>query len=434
MKKLFIVLIMGSFIFSCATTSSQQRSPDFKRDVVVLKQKLDANPGDAFILRDIGVLCYENNYNAPALKYLMKAFKANLNDVKTNAYLGLALEGAHKESLALLIYKRYPKFSLGSMFRDIMEGRYFLLMKNRIRSDVKTRITDSAVQNSKVLPNAIAVFPLEYKGKSREYDSMGRGLSEMIITDMSYVPELQLVERVRVQSLKDEMELANSGMVEQSTAPQFGKLLNAGKMIHGSFNVRNGRELQIDVALWDVLNQRFPEFDNRKDALGNFFKIEKEIVFGVIEDLGIELTQVQREKIMRIPTKNLNAFLAYCKGLEKEDSGDYRAASGFFQKATKMDPAFSLADARARTSSAVQVSSRPSDLRLAAGNGASGPQGGPPPAFQQGIVRDRFKNMSMNIRSNFIPGQDSRKSAEEVQKAGSEVFQELPLPPLPPPR
>ena len=431
MKKNLIILVLVLLVVNCATTTGPRSSETFKQDAVELKRQLNANPGDAAVLRDIGALCYENNYHSLALKYLVRAFKADMNDAKTNAYFGLILEALNKDALALRIYKRFARFPVGSMFRDVMEGRYYLLVKNRMQDDVRSRI--AAAHGSRMQPDAVAVFPLEYKGRNREYASMGRGLSEMIITDLSTVPDLTLIERVRIQSMLDEMQLGESGIVDQSTAPQYGRVVSAGKMVHGSFNVRNGRELQIDVALWDVIKQRFPEFENKEESLKNFFVVEKAIVFDIIEAMDIELTPVQRDKIMRVPTKNLNAFLAYCKGLEKEDAGDYKGASRYYQKAVKLDPEFRGADARARTSSAIQLSSQPYQLRMAENRGTERPPGAPQ-SFGQDIVRDRYNKLSVNTRSNLVPGQDSRKSAEEAQKSGSEYFQELPLPPLPPPR
>ncbi|MDZ7345152.1 MAG: hypothetical protein ONA90_11640, partial [candidate division KSB1 bacterium] len=51
------------------------------------------------------------------------------------------------------------------------------------------------------------------------------------------------------------------------------------------------------------------------------------------------------------------------------------------------------------------------------------------PAGQTDLIVDRFENLSQSVDSNFVPGQDNRKSAEEVTQAVGELGR----PPAPPP-
>jgi curli biogenesis system outer membrane secretion channel CsgG len=55
----------------------------------------------------------------------------------------------------------------------------------------------------------------------------------MLITDLSEVKGLQIVERIKLQALVEEMGLGASGLVEANTAPRVGKLLGAQWLIGG---------------------------------------------------------------------------------------------------------------------------------------------------------------------------------------------------------
>ena len=66
--------------------------------------------------------------------------------------------------------------------------------------------------------------------------------------------------------------------------------------------------------------------------------MQKEVVFKVVKDMGITLTREETEQIQRIPTKNLQAFLAYSIGLEKEGQGDFEAAGVYFKQARRSIP------------------------------------------------------------------------------------------------
>jgi hypothetical protein len=71
--------------------------------------------------------------------------------------------------------------------------------------------------------------------------------------------------------------------------------------------------------------------------------LEKQLVFGLATELGIQLTDAERQRIMRQGPKNLAAFLAYSQGLEAMDRGDYRAAAVAFAAAARSDPSFPAA-------------------------------------------------------------------------------------------
>src|SRR2546426_1398100 len=66
-------------------------------------------------------------------------------------------------------------------------------------------------------------------------------------------------------------------------------------------------------------------------------------VFNLVGQLGLELTQAEREQILRQGPKSLAAFLAYSRGLEAMDRVDYGAAARHFRSAAQADPGFQAA-------------------------------------------------------------------------------------------
>jgi len=81
---------------------------------------------------------------------------------------------------------------------------------------------------------------------------------------------------------------------------------------------------------------------------------EKRMVFGIIEELGVELTAAERERISERQTESLDALLAFGRGLAAMDRGDFEAAVQDFEAAVDIDPGFSkvetsLTEARVRS-------------------------------------------------------------------------------------
>ncbi len=83
---------------------------------------------------------------------------------------------------------------------------------------------------------------------------------------------------------------------------------------------------------------------SRIGDLDEFFRMEKQLVLKIVDDLGIRLTQEERRQVMEIPTESMLAFLAYSKGLDAEDRGQFGEAYSSYQQAVQIDPEFSQAE------------------------------------------------------------------------------------------
>jgi|GEM_PF-577422 len=87
------------------------------------------------------------------------------------------------------------------------------------------------------------------------------------------------------------------------------------------------------------------EIETRKEMIKtetkeNFFKLEKELAFEIIESMGVEITPEEKEQIKKVPTRSLSSFLAYCRGLDHLDEGRYENAKKEFERALLDDPKF----------------------------------------------------------------------------------------------
>ena len=81
---------------------------------------------------------------------------------------------------------------------------------------------------------------------------------------------------------------------------------------------------------------------------------------------GPEGTYTEEAARLYDPTADLQAFLAFSRGLVREDAGEYRAAADAFGTASQLDPAFQAAVSRqARADRIAGVAELPAD-RLSA--------------------------------------------------------------------
>src|SRR4030066_484634 len=83
--------------------------------------------------------------------------------------------------------------------------------------------------------NTLAVLYFQNKTGQMELDPLQKGLTLMLITDLSGVKDLQLLERGRLQALIEEMGLAGSVVVEVGSAPRLGQFAGAPGLGSGPY-------------------------------------------------------------------------------------------------------------------------------------------------------------------------------------------------------
>jgi len=190
-------------------------------------------------------------------------------------------------------------------------------------------------------PSTIAVLPLMIAGDS-SLQPLSRGLAELMVSDLAMVRSLRLLERIQIGALLDEMKLGQSGRADSSTAARVGRLLRAERMVQGVAAITPNGPVRMSATVVRADGM----VRSGAQANGTFkqlLDLEKQLVFGLATELGIQLTDAERERILRQGPRNLVAFLAYSQGLEAMDRGDYRAAAGAFAAAVRSDPSFQAA-------------------------------------------------------------------------------------------
>jgi hypothetical protein len=112
-----------------------------------------------------------------------------------------------------------------------------LLMSNQLQEEAKLAIQqENAISTRPPEPNSIAVHPF-LSLKDPAYAILAKGIAAMVISDLSQVPGLKVLERQKVQKIMDEIKLSSSGLVSQDTLVRGGRLMRAEKVVVGSFGV-----------------------------------------------------------------------------------------------------------------------------------------------------------------------------------------------------
>jgi TolB-like protein len=190
----------------------------------------------------------------------------------------------------------------------------------------------------------IAVLNFENKTGMAELNPLQKGLAFMLITDLSTVRDLHVVERVKMQALMEEMGLGQSGLVESGDTPKTGRLLGAKWIVGGDILALAQAPLYIHSSLLDVPDAQVLGQPTAEGILDNFFEIEKTLLFNIIDLLKIELTQEERIRLERPLSLNTKALLDLFKAIDASDEGNYEQAEKYYKSAIKKDAQLTTAE------------------------------------------------------------------------------------------
>jgi TolB-like protein len=186
--------------------------------------------------------------------------------------------------------------------------------------------------------NTVAVPYFQNRTGRTDMDPLQRGIPLMLMTDLSKVKGLQVIERVRLQALMEELGLGKSGLVEAQTAPRIGKLLGAKWLVGGTISGEKAPRIRIQSAPLDVLDQKVLGRPVAEGDPEDLFRIEKDLLLEIIKLLNIKLEPGEEEELRKPCSTNLRALLSLFRAIEASDFKDYEKAAELYERALKEDP------------------------------------------------------------------------------------------------
>ncbi len=120
-------------------------------------------------------------------------------------------------------------------------------------AEAAPKARNSKARNSKARNSKprVAVLYFDHLGNDAELRFLRKGLTQMLITDMSDGDDLVVVERTDLEMVIQELNLGKSKFISRRTANKIGRMLGAQYLITGSYNNFRGT-LHITAKLIDV--------------------------------------------------------------------------------------------------------------------------------------------------------------------------------------
>jgi TolB-like protein len=335
-------------------------------DVSALEAEQARRANDPDGLTRIGLAWYHGGEFRRARDVLAAATALDPRAFEATVYLGLAHEKLGSWDEAIDAYRRAQAMRISRSERGYVEQRLVAITRERLAQEARRAVAmEGRLSATPPEPNTIAVLRFAYLGADPELRPLETGLTHLIVNDLAKVSRLRLLERERVQALDAELALSAAGRVEPSTAARSGRLLRAASVVQGAIR-ESGSGVRLDAAVINTSDTAISAESSASDRLQELIVMEKAIVLELLARMGLSLTPAERRAIEERPTRSLQAFLAWSRGLEAEERGDAAAARREYEEAGAADPTFRAARERAEAARRTAGSSPMTAERLAA--------------------------------------------------------------------
>ncbi len=192
-------------------------------------------------------------------------------------------------------------------------------------------------------PNSVAVLYFRNTSDDRTLDPLQKGLTVMLISDLAKLDMVTVVERAEIQALVEELGFGQSGLVDPTSAPRVGRLLQSQYLIGGSLAGNAATEVTAGARLIDVAPGKSIGSATAKEKMEQLFDLEKKLLNQIVTDLKLNLTQKQRETLGKPLSRDHNALMDLFRGIDAADHQQFEEAAQFLDRAIQRDPQLTLA-------------------------------------------------------------------------------------------
>jgi TolB-like protein len=352
------VLLCSLLVMSSACGGSALRLSDVTPETIPSLESAQAQrPGDATAMTRLGVAYFRAERYPDARGLLDSVSARDPQNGIAAIYLGMTAEAEGDFVAARNAYQRYIGVGHSGELKSAAGKRLVLVGRREIEYSARQALANEAqLTAAPPEPGTIAVMPFGYTGTNAEVEPLTRGFAQLVVTDLAKSRQVRVLERERMQAMVSEMQLSQQGRADPASAVRSGHLLRAERVVQGSLTDQAG-QLRVDAAVVDVNTAGVAAPVSSSNQMDRLFDIEKAVVYGIFNGLGLQLTDAERAAIEQRATQNIQAFLAWSRGLVAEDNGDYAAARQFYEDAQRLDPGFRAAGQSAADVSSLQAAS-----------------------------------------------------------------------------
>lgn len=349
-SSLTLALLLLTSIMGCSQSFLRQGDEALKKQsypqaLAYYEQALSERPGDPRVQRALGQVHYYLRDYDQAEKLLKAAETLIPKDGVITLYLGMIAETKSDFAGAAEFYAKFLATNGKSPLAPQIKGRLLYAQNEQMRNQVAEAVKDEkSLASQTPAENTIGVLPFRVPDQAGEdVSSLAQGMAAALWYDLASVKGLQVVERLQLKYLTDELAAADKGFVAQNSGPRLGKFVKAQHLVTANLDSPAADKLSVQTGIINTGVGSYNPAFAADEQFSKAMKVQKELTLAVLDSLGIKVSGSARRDLKKVPTNSYTAFLAFGRGIDQFDRGEYGKAAAFFVEATRIDPSFGLA-------------------------------------------------------------------------------------------
>lgn len=185
-------------------------------------------------------------------------------------------------------------------------------------------------------PVKLAVLPFDNDTADANYEPLRRGLAELVISDLTVVEGVQLVERLRLEDARTELKLQQTKDFDPKSRLQFGKLLGATHVVLGAL-IAASPKVMLNLRVVDVKSGATITQAKLGGAPEDLFELEDQVVKQLVEALRLKFPGIRSGHV------SLPAMVSWAQAAQLADANQLAEAQSKAAEAVRLAPDFTLA-------------------------------------------------------------------------------------------
>lgn len=332
-RALFLGLLGLGFLAGCVSIGNGPASP---AEIPSLQEKAAREPENGAIKLRLAEALAAADRCEEALQFGREGAALEPADPTGPLVIGSCMEAAGDLDGALRVYGNFLARNGNGPGTGAVEGRRTLALQARAREVARLAASfEETLPPSD--PQTVGVLPFLVDGDAR-YRSLSVGLAHMLTTDLALLQRFSMVERAELTALLQELEISPE-LLDPQTAARTGRMLRASRMVLGTLSVPSGGQAQLGGNV--VLETgEMAEPLTITGEVRDILDLEKSYALQIAEELGYQLSEAERQRILENRPGSIEAFLAFSQGLVEEDLGQFENAAAYYRDAVQADPGY----------------------------------------------------------------------------------------------
>jgi TolB-like protein/DNA-binding winged helix-turn-helix (wHTH) protein/Tfp pilus assembly protein PilF len=193
----------------------------------------------------------------------------------------------------------------------------------------------AAGKNNLTRSTSLVVLPLENLSGEKDQDYFADGMTDELIANLAKIRSLHVISRSTAMAYKG----------TRKPLSEIARELNVDAVVEGTV-MRVGSRVRITAELVQVSTDHHLWADTYESQMGDVLALQNRVSSAIVNEIRINLTPEERERLAKTPAVAPEAYENYLKGLyywNKRSDENLTRAIGYFERATNLDPQYALA-------------------------------------------------------------------------------------------